>query len=69
MLSELAEKYGTTESAVVYAWLTSHPVKALPVCGSNRIDRLEEALEGVETRLEHMDWYRIYTASGQKVLR
>lgn len=69
VLSELAEKYGTTESAVVYAWLTSHPVKALPVCGSNRIDRLEEALEGVETRLEHMDWYRIYTASGQKVLR
>ena len=69
VLKELAEQYGTTESAIVYAWLAYHPVKALPICGSNRIDRLLEAVRGVEIRLEHVDWYRIYTASGQKVLR
>ena len=69
VLKELAEQYGTTESAIVYAWLAYHPVKALPICGSNRIDRLLEAVRGVEIRLEHVDWYRVYTASGQKVLR
>ena len=44
-------------------------MKALPICGSNRIDRLLEAVRGVEIRLEHVDWYRVYTASGQEVLR
>ncbi len=28
VLKELAEQYGTTESAIVYAWLAYHPVKA-----------------------------------------
>lgn len=69
VLQELAEKYGTTEAAVVYAWLAYHPAGALPICGSNRIERLEEAIGGLQLKLEHEDWYRIYMASGQKVLR
>lgn len=69
ILEELAQKYKVSPSTIVYAWLLHHPARALPVCGSNRLDRLDEALTGLEVKLDHGDWYRIYTASGQKVLR
>lgn len=69
VLRTLAEKYAVDESTIVYAWLMYHPVGALPISGSNKALRLEQAVKALDIKLEHREWYQIYTASGQKVLR
>lgn len=69
VLEELAEKYNTTVSSLVYAWLMYHPMKAMPICGSQNFGRLMEAIDALDIKLEHKDWYKIYIASKQKVLR
>ena len=66
---ELAQKYSVHMNTVIYAWLLNHPVGAMPLVGSSKPDRLDEALEALNLTLDREDWYRIYTASGQQVIR
>ena len=65
----LAKKYGVSLNTIIYAWLLNHPVGALPLVGSNKLERLEEAISALDLRLEQEDWYRIYTASQQQKIR
>lgn len=67
--NELARKYGVGFGTVVYAWILNHPVGALPLVGSHRLERLQEAISALDLRLEREDWYRIYAASGQQKIR
>lgn len=69
VLEPMAERYGTDVATLVYAWLMYHPVKAMPICGSGNINRLQDAVNALDVKLEHIDWYKIYTASGQQKLR
>lgn len=69
LLNELAHKYDTAVSTIVYAWLLQHPVKAMPIVGSSRLERLEEAIAALDIELEREDWYRIFLASGENILR
>lgn len=69
LLNDLAHKYETKVSTIVYAWILQHPVKAMPIVGSSRLERLEEAIAGLDIVLEREDWYRIYLASGENILR
>lgn len=69
VLGELSEKYNADPTTLIYAWIMYHPVGALPLVGSSRLDRLELAIKALGIKLEHADWYRIYTASGTQVLR
>lgn len=66
---ELARKYGVSQNTIIYAWLLNHPVGALPLVGSHKLERLEEAISALDLRLNREDWYRIYTASGQQKIR
>ncbi len=65
----LAKKYNTTVSTLIYAWLLKHPVCSMPIVGSSKIERLKEAVDALEIKLEVQDWYRIYSASGQQEIR
>ncbi len=67
--SELAGKYGVSLDTLVFAWILNHPVGALPIVGSSRLERLQEAIDALDLRLEREDWYRIYVASGQQKIR
>ncbi len=69
VLAGMAEKYGVSISTVVYAWILKHPVKAMPLCGSGKIQRLDEAVKALDVDIEREDWYKIYAASGQKTIR
>ena len=68
-IEEIAQRHQTEPAVIVYAWLMYHPVGALPISGSNRLDRLDLAIRALDVKLEHFEWYEIYTASGQKKLR
>ncbi len=69
VLDKLSKKYEVGPETIVFAWLLYHPVKAIPLSGSKSIDRLKNALKALEIKLSHGEWYEIYTASGQKILR
>ncbi len=66
---ELAKKYGVSVSTIIYAWLLNHPVGCLPIVGSSKIERVQEAVDALDLKLEIQDWYHLYTASGQQILR
>ncbi len=68
-ITEIAQRHGEKPETIIYAWLLYHPVKAVPLSGSNKLERLELAIRALEVKLEHHEWYEIYTASGQQVLR
>lgn len=68
-IREIAVRHGEKADTVIYAWLMYHPVGALPLLGSNVPERLERAIKALDVKLEHYEWYEIYGASGQQVLR
>ena len=65
----IAEKHDVDPSAIIYAWIMYHPAGAVPISGSNRLDRLDTAIKALDIRLEHYEWYEIYKASGQQAIR
>lgn len=48
---------------VTYAWILNHPVKALPISGSGKIDRLSRAVDSLQIKLSREQWYEIYVLS------
>lgn len=68
-IEEIAKRYDVEPAIVIYAWILYHPVKALPISGSNKIERLKLAVDALSLPLKRHEWYEIYTASGQQVLR
>ncbi len=68
-ITEIAKRHDVEPVTVIYAWIMYHPVGAVPVVGSSRIDRLALAVDALEVHLEHYEWYEIYVASRQQVLR
>ncbi len=69
LLHALAKKYKTAPETVAFAYLLKHPVKAMPISGSSQTTRLKHAVDALDLKLDREDWYKIYTASGDKWLR
>ena len=53
---------------IAYAWLLKHPVKALPIVGSGKIERIERAVDALKVPLSLEHWYQIYMAALGKEL-
>lgn len=68
-IKEIATRHNVEPETIIYAWLLYHPVKAIPISGSSKLERLDLAIRALQIRLEHYEWYEIYCASGQQVLR
>ena len=68
VIEHIAEKHGVEPAVIVYAWIMYHPVGAMPLVGSGKLDRLDLAIRALDVKLEHYEWYQIYVASGQQVL-
>ena len=64
VLEELAEKYGTTNTAVASAWIFRHPAKIQLLAGTMNSRRLKEINQAQELPLTREEWYRIYLAAG-----
>jgi predicted oxidoreductase len=68
-IAEIAQRYDVEPATIIYAWIMYHPVGAAPIVGSKNLERLDAAVKAEEIHLKHHEWYEIYTASGQQVLR
>lgn len=69
VFQKMADEKGVSMDTLVYAWILYHPVKAMPICGSSKLERLDAAVQALDVKLEHEEWYRLFTASKQKILR
>lgn len=68
-LTEMANRHNVDIDTLIYAWLMYHPVKAMPISGSGNIERLKNAIKAFDVNLTHEEWYEIYLASGENILR
>lgn len=68
-IEEIAGRHGTDPETIVYAWILYHPAGAMPLSGSSRLERLDRAVRALDVKLAHHEWFEIYAASGQQVIR
>ena len=61
--TQLAEKYNTGVNQVFIAYLLKHPSGIIPVLGTTRIERLQQAREARDVMLSREDWFKLYIAS------
>ena len=45
------------------AWLSKLPAKIMPVLGTHRLERIDEAISGLNIELTQQEWFDVYTAS------
>ncbi len=64
VIGELAQKYGTTDTAVAAAWILRHPAKMQLVAGTTKPSRLKEICQAADLTLTGEEWYRLYLAAG-----
>ncbi len=58
----LAEKYNTGINQVLIAYLLKHPSGIIPVIGTTKIERLQQAKEAREIVLSREDWFQLHIA-------
>ena len=63
-LEEIAARYDTTSTAIALSWITRHPAKMQPICGTMKKQRLAECIRGAEITLTREEWYEIFLAAG-----
>ena len=57
LITELAQKKGTTPEAVALAWLLRHPAGIQPILGTRKVSRLTESVLGDDVELSRSEWY------------
>ncbi len=66
-LREIAERHSAGVEAVIYSWIMMHPCKPLPIVGSRHTDRLRNAIDALDLKLERCEWFEIYAAAGRQI--
>jgi predicted oxidoreductase len=61
--SALADKYGTGINQVLIAYLLKHPSGIIPVLGTTKVERLQQARDAKIILLSREDWFKLYTSS------
>lgn len=63
-LQELQIELGACSiDQVIFAWVLKHPVNALALIGSGKIDRVKASIGALQLQMTREQWYRIWTAS------
>ncbi|MGT2933844.1 aldo/keto reductase [Streptococcus catagoni] len=63
-LSDIGQKYGVSDEAVVIAWILRHPAKMQAIVGSMNPDRLKRIAQSTSFELTRPEWYQIYRSAG-----
>lgn len=62
VVDRIAAEQGVAPAAVVLAWVAHHPSGAIPIVGSQRVDRIGAAADALRVRLTRTQWYEILVA-------
>lgn len=61
--TKLGEVYGAALDQLLLAWLLKHPAGIVPILGTTKISRIEQAIEALDIQLSHEDWYALLEAA------
>jgi predicted oxidoreductase len=65
-LTRVAERNGLPgPAAAAIAFVARHPAGGVPIIGSGKPERMEEAIQAVNCRLDRQDWYEIVTQTSE----
>jgi predicted oxidoreductase len=67
-LEAIAQREGLPRSAVALAFVMVHPSAPIPIIGTQRPERIREAVLALRVRLSRQDWYGIVAACRGKPL-
>jgi predicted oxidoreductase len=57
-----------TLEQLAYAWILAHPCHPLPIIGTNKLERLQSAVQADAIVMEREDWYALWEAAqGRKI--
>lgn len=65
LLDEYAEREGVSRTAIALAWAMAHPSGAIPIVGTQRLDRITDAAAADRVELSRSDWYSLISAAGR----
>lgn len=63
-ITELAEKYQVSNSAIAAAWLLRHPADMQVILGSTSLTRIQSIVKACDFTLTREEWYSVYVAAG-----
>src|SRR5688572_5016486 len=67
-LDDIARDYGVSRTIIALAWLLKHPARIMPIIGSARPERIQEASQADKLQLSRDEWYRLMeTARGERL--
>ncbi|WP_151953753.1 aldo/keto reductase [Sphingomonas sp. EC-HK361] len=67
-LDAKAEEAGVSRTAAAYAWIMAHPVRAIPIVGTQNAQRIAEIGDVFKVKWTRTEWYDVLVASrGEKL--
>lgn len=67
-LDAKAEEAGVSRTTAAYAWIMAHPVRAIPIVGTQNAQRIAEIGDVFKVKWTRGEWYEVLVASrGEKL--
>ena len=67
-LDAVAAKFGVGRAAAAYGWIMAHPMRAIPIVGTQNEGRIAELADAYKVRWTREDWYAVLVAArGEKL--
>ena len=67
-LDTVAAKFGVSRAVATYSWIMAHPMRAIPIVGTQNEARIAELADAFKVAWSRTDWYAVLVAArGQKL--
>ena len=67
-LDLVASRYGVGRAAAAYSWIMAHPMRAIPIVGTQNPARIAELADAFRIEWTRRDWYDVLVAArGEKL--
>ena len=62
-LDVVATEAGVSRAAAAYSWIMAHPARAIPIVGTQNVERIAEIPDAFKCRWTRRSWYDVLVAS------
>ncbi|EHJ07074.1 aldo/keto reductase [Staphylococcus simiae] len=63
VIKQIANRYGVSPNAVIISWFDKLPHDIMPILGTSKLNRIDQAIEGLSITITNQEWFDIYTAT------
>ncbi|MEM8826152.1 MAG: aldo/keto reductase [Pseudomonadota bacterium] len=62
-LTDIANAKEITPAIAAYSWIMAHPARPIPIIGSQKAERIAEAVGALDVEWTRTEWYAVLTAA------